>query len=275
MLEVSRGDVVQAPFPHVVKQGILPAEFFTRLKTDFPTEETFLDQFAQTGAAGSRVGKGTGFDIYRGDASFDQLVAQSSAWTEFDAYINSPSFVKTFLEVFGPDLDALGCSVKVDPAAYDRGNVEGREVLTEHKGLGTRVREMSHKLLGGKDKTAPLFTRLDVEKSVGGYAKPPHCDRGNRLCSLIVYFTDMEKEGIEGGELKIFAHKQAKAPSAHERHPKEADVNVVATLSPKENLGVFFPCSSNSYHGVNAVRTQGKARDFLYINISADVPTCW
>jgi hypothetical protein len=275
MLEINRNDVVQAPFPHIVKQGILSAEFFARLKADFPTEETFSDQFAQTGAAGSRVGKGAGFDIYRGDASYDQLVAQSSAWAELDAYINSPNFVETFIEVFGPDLDALGCSVKVDPSAYDRNNVEGREVLAERKRLGTRMREMSHKLLRGKDATVSLFTRLDVEKSVAGYAKPPHCDRDNRLCSLIVYFTDMEKEGIEGGELKIFAHKQAKAPSAHERHPREADVNVVSTLIPKENLGIFFPCSSNSYHGVNAVRTPGKARDFVYINISADVPTCW
>lgn len=59
------------------------------------------------------------------------------------------------------------------------------------------------------------------------------------------------------------------------RHPRAEDVDVVATLSPKENLGVFFPCSNNSYHGVNALKSQSAARDFLYINISTDSDTAW
>ena len=92
---------------------------------------------------------------------------------------------------------------------------------------------------------------------------------------LIVYFTDLEAEGIEGGELNIYSLKEAKEPSKHVRHPRPEDVDVVATLSPKENLGVFFPCSNNSYHGVNALKSQDSARDFLYINISTDSNTAW
>lgn len=275
MLQIDRSDVSAAPFPHVVKQGILPADLFAELKADFPTAALFHDQFDATGAVGSRVGAGTGFDIYRGDAAYDRLVAQSPAWAKFDAYINSPAFVETFLDVFGDDLDALGCSILVDPRAYDRDEVEPRETLKPNKTLREKVRAFIPRRASGRTETPELFTRLDIEKSLVGYHKPPHCDRENRLCSLIVYFTDLEAQGVKGGDLNIYAHRTKKAPKEHERHPQPANVDVVATLAPKENLGVFFPCSNNSYHGVNAVETQGVARDFLYINISAVAPTCW
>lgn len=275
MLSISRQDVNSAPFPHVVKQGILDAELFTRMRADFPTSQLFESQHAETGSTGSRVGSGTGFDIYRGDAEYDRLISGSSAWAEFDAYINSRRFVEKFIEVFGPDLDALDCAITVRADAYDRDFVEGREVLTEKQSLGERVRSLVPSFATGGSKPAKLFSRLDIEKSLGGYAKPPHCDRGNRLASLIIYFSDLEKAGIEGGELNIYAHKDAKPMRKYERHPKPENVDVVATLSPKENLGVFFPCCNNSYHGVNAVKQNGKARDFLYINISGDVASCW
>ena len=275
MLQVSRADVVDSPFPHVMKDGILPAELFARLRADFPTARDFEDQYSDTGAAGSRTGKGTGFDIYRGDDEYDRLVARSPAWKEFDGYINSPAFVETFKEVFGPDLDALGCTITVESGAYDRGNVEGRDVLTPSPTMGQRLRGLLPKKRTDARPVAPLFTRLDIEKSTVGYAKVPHCDRANRLCSLIVYFTDLEAEGVEGGELNIYRHKQKTVPAEHERHPQPQDVEVVASVKPRPNLGVFFPCSSNSYHGVNAITTPGKERDFLYINISADQRDCW
>jgi hypothetical protein len=278
MLNLTKSDVAANPFPHAVKRGILPPEMFAGLKADFPRADVFAEQHAESGGIGSRVGKDTGFDIYRGDDSYDRLVAQSESWAQFDAWINSPAFVEKFLELFGDDLDALGCSVLVEPAAYDRELVEKRDVLTETAGISDRARDAIRGLFGsGKSgkKPAKLFTRLDIERSIGGYFKPPHCDRKNRLCSLIIYFTDLKAEGIEGGELNIYALKEPREASKHVRHPNPADVDVVATLSPEENLGVFFPCSNNSYHGVNALKPQNAARDFLYINISADADTAW
>jgi 2OG-Fe(II) oxygenase superfamily len=275
MLQISRKDVQNSPFPHVVKQGILPADLYARLRAEFPTYKTFNQQNDEVGGLGSRVGRG--FDIYRGDESYDALIARSDAWAEFDAFINSSAFVDQFLEIFGPDLKGLGCSISIEPSSYDRKFVEGREVLKEKAGFGDRLKRLLG--LGGAAKApagpVKLFTRLDLEKSIGGYMKPPHCDRGNRVCSLIVYFSDLEAQGIKGGELNIYKHKTKTVASEHERHPDIANVDVVATLAPKENLGVFFPCSSNSYHGVNALATQDCERDFLYINISADCATCW
>lgn len=278
MLNLAQSDVAATPFPHAVKQGILPPALFAALKADFPRADMFAEQHAESGGVGSRVGKDTGFDIYRGDDSYDRLIAASPAWAEFDGWINSPAFVEKFLELFGDRLDELGGSVVVDPAAYDRDLVEQREVLTDTQSLSDKARDKLKAIFGtgtARKQTVRLFTRLDIERSIGGYFKPPHCDRKNRLCSLIVYFTDLEAEGIEGGELNIYALKEARAPAKHVRHPRAEDVEVVATLSPKENLGVFFPCSNNSYHGVNALKSQSAARDFLYINISTDSETAW
>lgn len=276
MLNVSRSDVTKDPFPHVVKQGILDAELYQRLRADYPTQQSFADQTELSGATGSRVGKGTGFDIYRGDEAYDALLQRSNAWCEFDAWINSPAFVEKFNEIFGEDLSYLGCSVTVDPASYDRSNVEGRELLTEKQTLTDKARNLTRKLMPSKfPNDAEIFSRLDIERSVGGYLKPPHCDRKNRLCSLIVYFTDLEAEGVKGGDLSIFRHKSKVDPVQHERHPKPNDVETVATLRPTQNLGVFFPCSNNSYHGVSALQSQSAARDFLYINLSVDQHSAW
>lgn len=275
LLNVSRADVVQAPFPHVISDAILPADLFARLKADFPDASVFAGQAETHGNTGSRTGQG--FDIYRGDASYAALMARSEAWREFDAFINSRAFVDQFLALFGPDLEAMGCSADIAASHYDRSYEEPRELMTEHATIKDRVDGALHKLTRGlkSGRTVELFSRLDIQRAMGGYAKPPHCDRPNRLCSLIVYFTDAEAVGLEGGELMIYRHRQDKPISRYERHPAEQDVEIVAKLKAKPNLGVFFPCSNNSYHGVTAVTTKGIPRDFLYINISAKVSNVW
>lgn len=276
MLQVTRDDVVAAPFPHIVSPAILPADLYARLRADYPTEAFFEASTGATRGEGSRTGIGTGFDIYRGDAAYDALVAQSAAWAELDRFINSAAFVDQFLEVFGDHLGAAGCSIDVAGSTFRAETIEPRSRLTAKMTIGDRVGDLGHKWFGGRrDRTVSLFSRLDIQKAVGGYHKRPHCDRPNRLCSLIVYFTDAAAEGIAGGDLRLYRHNQARPMADYERHPREADVSIVAELRPRENLGVWFPCSNNSYHGVTAVTTSDVARDFLYINISGDAANLW
>jgi hypothetical protein len=275
LLNVSRSDVVQAPFPHVISDAILPAELFVRLKADYPDASVFEGQQQAHGTTGSRTG--AGLDVYRGEPSYARLMARSEAWREFDAFVNSRAFVDQFLDLFGPDLDRLGCSADIAGSVYDRSYEEPRELLTEHATLKDRIDGAVHKLTRSMltGRKVELFTRLDIQRAIGGYAKKPHCDRPNRLCSLIVYFTDAEATGLEGGELLIYKHRQDKPMQRYERHPHDEDVEVVAKLKPQANRGVFFPCCNNSYHGVTAVTSSGIPRDFLYINISAKVGNVW
>lgn len=277
MLSVVSGDVRSDPFPHVISEQMLLPSLYERLRADYPTGATFESSDGETHGQGSRSGIGTGFDIYRGDTAYDALVARSSAWAEFDAFINSTAFIDKFLDVFGAHLGAAGCSIDVGASIYRPNYIEPRSRLTDRATVSDRFADIGHKLFGAanRDRAVELFTRLDIQKAIGGYMKPPHCDRPNRLCSLIIYFTDAKAAGIDGGNLRIYKHHQAKPVQKYERHPHDVDVQIVAELAPRENLGVWFPCSNNSYHGVTPVTTNGAARDFLYINISGQVANHW
>jgi hypothetical protein len=254
----------------VISQQILDPHFYKKLKADFPRIE-----HQRAPLPGSRVGKGRGFDIYRGDEAYDELLATSEAWAKLDAWINSPAFVEKFNETFGPDLDHLKISGRIDPSEYRRELVEPRSQLSEKRTVWERAACKIHKRLPSNSKAVPLFTRLDIEKSTSGYSKRPHCDRANRLCSLIIYFCDANERGLEGGELQLFEHVREQDIDKMPRYPKTEEVREVARLKPSDNLGVFFPCSNNSYHGVTKIVSDGKERDFLYINISGDVPSLW
>jgi hypothetical protein len=277
MLNVSAADVVKGPYPHVVSDSMLDPAMFARLLAEYPDASLFAETAADTGGKGSRAGKETGFDIYRGDTTYDRLIARSPAWAEFDAWINSTAFVDKYQELFGPHAKDIGISVDIAKSTYDRSYVEPRDVLTANETLGERIAGAAHSLTRSMRMGHPtdLFTRLDITRSLGGYAKPPHCDRPNRLCSLIIYFTDADDVGLEGGDLLVFKAKKPGPVEKAPRHPRPNEVDIVAQLRPKANRGVFFPCCNTSYHGVTAVTSKGVPRDFLYINISGRSASLW
>ncbi len=276
MFQVTASDVRADPFPHVVAPQILPPDLYARLRADYPSGATFRNSNDATGGRGSRTGVGTGFDIYRGDSAYADMVMRSSAWAELDAFVNSQAFVDQFLTVFESHLAGAGCAIDVAASKLQPDYWEPRSALTGRMTLSDRVAGLSHRVFGHKpDRAVDLYSRLDVQKAVGGYKKPPHCDRPNRLCSLIIYFSDTAAQGIEGGNLRLYRHRDAKPVHKHERHPAETQVEMIAELTPSENLGVWFPCSNHSYHGVTPVTTKGAQRDFLYINLSGRVANLW
>ena len=276
MLQVTAADVKTDPFPHVVTPQILPAELYARLRAEYPTGATFETSTGTTLGQGSRTGVGTGFDIYRGDTAYADLVARSPAWAELDGFVNSQAFVDQFVAVFGAHLEAAGCTANVAASHMHPDYFEPRSALTDKMTMADRFADVGHKLFGNKhNREIDLYSRLDIQKAIGGYKKPPHCDRPNRLCSLIIYFTDAVAEGIEGGNLRVDKHHDDKPVQKYERHPAESNVDIVAELTSAENLGVWFPCSNNSYHGVTPVTTKGAQRDFLFINLSGRVANLW
>jgi len=275
MLQISAKDVVADPFPHVIKDGMLSADLFEALRADFPGADIFAGQQDTHGKVGSRTG--SGFDIYRGETAYEALTKRSKAWAEFDGFINSEKFADTFRSVFADYIDQIGLRVVINESHVNPAYAEPRELLTETATFADKVARVVNSAIDPfrSPKPAELFTRLDIHRSMGGYAKKPHCDRPNRLCSLILYFTDAEEVGMDGGDLLIFKHNQEKPVRRYERHPHPENVTQLAKLRPKRNLGVFFPCQNNSYHGVTQVLSKGVERDFLYINISGRAYSLW
>lgn len=274
MLNVTHDDVKTDPYPHVISEQILDPAFYAELRKDYPTAQTFECQKSKTGLSGSRTGQG--FDIYRGDPTYDKLVATSKAWKEFDHYINSTAFIDKVLELFGPHLEEIGCRAEIRPDMYNPALVEGREGMTVAPTLKERMANWTRSFRPKSSLGAvELFTRLDIHKALKGYNKEVHCDRANRLISFVMYFVDADKEGIEGGTLTIHKHREQKRPNEYERHPKAEDAPVIAKLRPKENMGVIFTCNNNSYHGVEGMKSNGAERDYLYINISGNCDRLW
>jgi hypothetical protein len=275
LLPITSTTLREDPFPHLLLEEALPEDLFRELKANYPTDSDFVAQRERTGLRGSRTGNG--FDIYRGDRGYDDLLARSPAWRKFDAYISSTEFVDAFLEKFSPKLESLGCLIDPQTVRHSPEFVEPRSTLTTRKTIREIVAESSFRLRNTflAPKPHELFTRLDIHCATERYEKPVHCDRPNRLCSLILYFSDAEEIGLEGGELTLHRHKDTREITRYERYPKASNVELAGTIVPRENLGVLFACCNNSYHAVNEVRRALKGRQYLYITVSTQAPTAW
>ncbi|MEA2625158.1 MAG: hypothetical protein QOD06_1203 [Candidatus Binatota bacterium] len=261
ILEVAADEVVSRPFPHVVRRPFLQPEFYSELKREFPPDAMFDNRRKAIGAR-------TGRDLFKGDRDFETFLDGSPAWRRFHDYVASPEFLSLAFELFGPYLDEYGCRVDAERARL--------VPYTEHR-FALWWRSKLGRWLGvgrGKDPN-DLFVRFDVEQSTEGYRKPVHCDWPSRIFSLIVYFCDAEEIGMQGGELRIHEHVETKPFPAYERHPSEQKTRVIQTLEPRENLGVFFLCSNNSYHSVNAVQSIRDYRRFIYLNVSSTAENIW
>ncbi|NEP14081.1 MAG: 2OG-Fe(II) oxygenase [Symploca sp. SIO2C1] len=261
IIDLKPDNIVVEPFPHVIKQPFLNPDFYQRLKEEFPANELF-DGRPQL------IGSRTGRDLFKGDAGFDEFLEKSPSWKEFHDYINSPSFLNLALELFGPHLSRFEC--RVDP---NRAKLV--DYTEDRFSLWWRSKQAKWLGLGRRQDPNDLFVRFDIEQSTQGYKKPVHCDWSSRLLSLIIYFCDADEIGMDGGNLHIHKHLESKPYSQYERHPKEENTEVIQTLRPQENLGVFFLCSNNSYHSVNAINSIKDYRRFIYLNVSSTAQNIW
>jgi hypothetical protein len=264
-LNISPADVEAEPYPNVIKHPFVEPDLYQRLVKDYPKDELFDKN--------SKLGGRAGRDLYRGDPAYDELMSTSSAWKSFNDYINSPAYVDLTLELFGKYLSQLSCLVEADKAKFCD-YIEEREVLAENSRFA-RIRDTMVQKLSGSAGKNDLFVRLDLGQAAVGYGKSIHCDRPNRLTSMLIYFCDAEEIQMQGGELLIHEPLVKKNPREYERHPKEESVREVARLKARHNLGVFFLCCNSSYHSATAVTAQKGYRNFAYISVSSRTKSIW
>lgn len=257
---VQPAEVVAKPYPHVISPQLVTPELYRRLKAEFPPNG-FFEQHQKT------IGSRTGRDLFKGDPHFEAFIKSSPAWTEFYNYIGSRAFLDYALALFGPHLKDFNCSV--DPARAKLVD------YTENRfSLWWRSKKAIYLGRRGGDPNE-LFTRFDIEQATGGYDKPVHCDWPSRLISVILYFCDGDEIGMDGGDLRMHEMKKATPYADCVRKPKDEDTNIIATLRPRENLGMLFLCSNNSYHSVTAVKSIRDYRRFIYLNVSSKAENIW
>ena len=259
MFNFGAADVQNEPFPHVSAEPFLDPGLYDRLRREFPADALFDSSSTEGGRSGR--------DLYRGDAEMSELLSRSPAWNEFHSYLNSPEFLDFTLSLFGDRLGDLGCTVDPEDMTF----VD----WTEPRGdLAAKRRSFS---LARKREGSPeeMYCRLDVHQGGASYAKPVHCDRPNRLVSMIIYFVDAEEIQCRGGDLGIHKSTSGASVDVLPRHPKPDTTEIVTTITPTQNRGLFFPCSNNSYHSVSAIESTQGYRDFAYINLSSRSKTIW
>ena len=268
---VTPEDVVAAPFPHVFAEPFVRPDLFARLKAEFPKD----DAFDRNTSVGGRAGR----DLYPGDALYDELLQESPAWKELASFVDSQAYIDFTLSLFGKYFEEFGCLADADKIRYEQW-VEGRDLLAKGSSKIGRIGGRLKSAVGMKDavdQTDPneVFVRMDIAQGEPGYEKTVHCDRPNRLTSMLIYFCNKDDIGMEGGDFRVHKHKNEKPIEEYERHPKPDATEVIAKFEPRENFGGMFIGSNNSYHSATAVTKSNKYRDFVYSSIASRSMSLW
>lgn len=271
ILMVTPDDVVELPFPHVFKEPFVRPDLFKQLKAEFPKD----DYFDRNTSVGGRAGR----DLYPGDDLYAELLQNSPAWSELAGYVDSQDFIDLTVDLFGAYLEKFGCLAEAEKIRYEQW-VEGREILAAK---ATRLERISGKLKSTLGVKAPVdnadpnevFVRMDIAQGEPGYEKKVHCDRPNRLTSMLIYFCNKQDIGMEGGDFRVHKHKNEKHIDKYERHPKADATEIIAKFEPRENLGGMFIGCNNSYHSATAVTKSDRYRDFVYSSVASRSMSLW
>jgi hypothetical protein len=215
------------PFEHVLADDFLPDDLFARLAASFPDCPV---------ASGP-----TGFTIHPGDASFDALMAENELWHAFWQSCDSQAFTDFILRQFS--------DVFAREATADLGHA--RHVLYRE----SRADKESPQIARVEHAADRLWVRFDLMQGRVGYKRNVHLDHRRRAATMLIYFTDAEQTGADGGDL-ILHH---------------TDGTVVSKVVPKANRLVMFPCHNRSWHSVSTIVSQRQPRNFLQVTLSSSV----
>lgn len=220
------------PFDHISSESYLSPEVCAELERSFP-------ECAPSSGP-------TGFSYYWGDAVYDKLIANNWAWKCFFDTFHNQRFVDYCLAQFAATFQAQGCVIDLQKARY----VPYRETRP-----GKELRHLREPDYAPHD----LFVRLDVHQGHVGYFRRTHLDHRRRLATLLIYFSDSDETGREGGDLVLHrTHLRVFRPAA-------------AHIRPRRNLMAGFACSPVSYHSVPPIESHARPRNFVQIQLSSTV----
>lgn len=219
-----------APFEYISKRQFLRPDIYEEIAPNFPV-------------CASSTGP-TGYSFYWGDAEYDQLLRERSAWKAFFDAAHSQTFIDACIQQFRPAFLAHGCRIDLEKAVYvpyreSREDKERRHIPD--------IRHQPHE----------LFVRLDVHQGYVGYSRAVHLDHRRRLISMLIYFCD--QGDMAGGELVLHGTRFRVLRPA------------MARVNPQPNLMAAFACSPISYHSVPKIKSQVSPRNFVQIQISSSV----
>jgi hypothetical protein len=225
---------VAEPHPHLVIEQIADPAVYASLR--FPDE---------------LIVPGSAWGITATDPEYARVL-EDPAWSAICDELRGEPFVRGVLQAFANDMRRERCLVDPDRARLVP-FVESRQ-------------EKEQAVLSADADPNEIFTRVDFQsKSEGGYREFVHLDWGRRIIGGILFFSDAEEEGLEGGELALYRDRDFRNDRwCH-------DPELVATFRPKANSGVIFLNWNGAFHGPRAITKLRGRRRWLYYTISSRV----
>ena len=230
---------VADPHPHLFIDEVVPPDVYAAMR--------FPDELVRPGAS---------WGLTTDDEQY-ATVLRDPSWRALHDELRGEAFVSAVLASFADDMRRAGCLVDPDrarltPFVESRAEKEARVLATD----------------GDPD---ALFTRLDFQsKGEGGYREFVHLDWARRIIGGILFFSDADEEGLEGGELALYRDRDFRNDRwCH-------DPELTALFRPRRNTGVIFLNSNTGFHGPRAITALRGRRRWLYYTISShrDVWPC-
>jgi len=248
---IARADIRRHPYPHIVVDDCLPRDVYAELARTYPDDETIL---RLSGARDRyRIRQN-----HRYDLSASRILrapgAVSPAWEAFVRYHVSHQFFQAFLELLGPEIQAIypslesrfGCPMPdwTTGVRFDPERDTGLIALDCQIGINTPV------------------TRRSATRGV-------HTDNPDELFAMLLYFR-RDDDRVPGGDLEICRWKAGTPHVFIERDVDPSDTERCATVPYRANTLVIFINSPESLHAVTPRHATALSRRL--VNIVGRVP---
>lgn len=222
------------PHPHIFIEEIVAPSDYAQMK--FPDELVAPDE---------------SWGITTSDSRYAEVM-RDPLWRRLREELCGEPFVRTVLTEFADEMRSENCLV--DPERWTIVDfIESRE-------------EKETAVLSTDADPNQIFTRLDFQsKGRGGYREFVHLDWARRIIGGILFFSDADEEGLEGGELALFRDR------AFRNDRWCHDPELLVQFAPRHNTGVIFLNSNTGFHGPRAITKLEGRRRWLYYTISSKV----
>ena len=179
------------------------------------------------------------------------ILLEHSAAASFDAYVNSPAFLRGVIDTFGPQL------LQSNPGAP---RVDARRLFVPPR-VARRDGEPRAGLLPEGSPRRSFTADVDPHRAphdlvVPGAAVPvsrqgPHRDRENRIFSMVLFFNDADAAEWAGGEFVMLSGTDAARKRARRRRtgPSPTTPCSSSTVSARSTASTTSPAARRCTRG--------------------------
>jgi hypothetical protein len=236
LANVTKGDVLTDPFPHIVIKDTLPEDLCTQLIREFPAIDVITE--GQAFSSNDRFS----YSAHK----VMQNSAISDLWREFIAAQVSETFWQQFLQLFQTNVRQLHPNFEQEFGALDQLKPGVR-----------RAAETDTNLL----LDAQICLNAPVLKS-SPMIKQPHVDRSRVLFAGLYYLRHPDDQST-GGNLEIYRSRHSQPQGFKGQFIEDKHVELVKTVQYERNVLILFVNSIHSLHGVTVRSVTETPRCFV------------